>query len=457
MNTFNLINDDCLNALKEIEDNSIDSIITDPPYGLSKTPDIVEVMSKWLAGEDYTHRGSGFMGKSWDSFVPGPAVWRECFRVLKPGGHLIAFAGSRTYDLMALACRFGGFEIRDQGMWLYGSGFPKSLDVSKAVDKLDASKTRRDRQLRFTSWMRETGLTSSQIDRLTNTNMGGHYLALASQPAVPTRDLFEMLRPHISIPVPEWVEELINERTVESENFKGREVVGHSANGIAGGSGEFTSGNERSAGFKAEFDLTKAKTPEAQKWEGWGTALKPAHEPFVIARKPFKGTVADNVLEHGTGGINVDGCRVGDEIISSHNAPKGTFAGGEYDRGSETIYRHTEGRFPANLLHDGSEAVEDVLGDKARYFYSAKAGKKDRNEGLEDSKNNHPTVKPVDLMAYLCRLITPEGGTVLDPFTGSGSTGKAAIREGFKFIGIEMDSEYCEIAKARIEFEINKT
>jgi site-specific DNA-methyltransferase (adenine-specific) len=279
------------------------------------------------------------MGKSWDSFVPGPAVWRECFRVLKPGGHLIAFAGSRTYDLMAIAVRLGGFELRDQGFYLYGSGFPKSLDISKALDKAAGA-----------------------------------------------------------------------EREVDGKAFG---VGKHSNTSIEGGA------------FNSSYDKTKPATPAAQKWQGWGTALKPAHEPFVIARKPLEGTVANNVMKHGVGGLNIDGCRHGE-------------------------------RFPANLLHDNSEAVADILGDKARYFYGTKANKRDRNEGLEDAKNTHPTVKPTDLMAYLCRLVTPPGGTVLDPFMGSGSTGKACAAEGFEFIGVEMDAEYLAIASARISFAYNQ-
>jgi hypothetical protein len=362
MNTQLLVGD-CREQLANIPNDSIDAIVTDPPYEL------------------------GFMGKAWDAsgIAYNVEVWRECLRALKPGGHLLAFSGSRTYHRMACAIEDAGFEIRDQIMWVYGSGFPKS------------------------------------------------------------------------------------------HNLKG----------------------ER---------------------QGWGTALKPAHEPICMARKPFKGTVAENVLAHGTGAINVDGCRVGTEDdLSNHvtnsKAPSVFIAGGTIR--TET---HPQGRWPANLIHDGSEEVltgfpvtdkapaprdggfrEDgaqrgnvdfksgcrptlpvVRGDTgsaARFFYCAKASKRDRDEGcgglearqpthgkghekgglnVSDSKNpqrnHHPTVKPTDLMRYLCRLVTPPGGTVLDPFTGSGSTGKAAMLEGFDFIGIEMSPEYAEIAQARINF-----
>lgn len=200
-----IINLDCLLGMRTcLADNSIDAVVTDPPYGLSKEPDMMEVMKHWMNGDDYVHTGGGFMGKSWDSFVPGPSIWKEVFRVLKPGGHLLAFFGSRTYDLGTLAIRLAGFEIRDQIMWVYGSGFPKSLDVSKAINK------------------------AAGVERT---------------------------------------------------------VIGRSNNGIAGGTGEFTSGNAGTAGYKAEFDLTIATSDEAKQWSGWGTALKPAHEPICVARK----------------------------------------------------------------------------------------------------------------------------------------------------------------------------
>lgn len=416
-----LIHGDCLEVLKEVPDNSVDSIVTDPPYGLS------------------------FMGKKWDYDVPEQAIWEECLRVLKPGGHLLAFAGTRTQHRMAVRIEDAGFEIRDMIAWVYGSGFPKSLDVSKAIDKANGE-TRRERRLRFTEWMRSTGLTSAEINRITDTNMGGHYTTAASQPAIATRNHFEKLRPHFGVDVPEWVEQMVDERTVESENFKRREVVGRSESTAATGGvyGEYGKG----------FDITTAYTDAARQWEGWGTALKPALEPITVARKPFKGTVADNVPEWGTGAINIDGCRVGDNAGWAY--PNGR--GGSGWHGRESLSENlsqpmaaTQGRWPANLTHDGSDEPTELLGAAARFFYCAKASKKDRGE-----ENTHPTVKPTDLMAYLCRLVTPPGGVVLDPFMGSGSTGKAAVREGFRFIGIEMDAEYLAIAEARIAHEAGK-
>lgn len=358
---MSVINMECkLGMQLMIADNSIDAIVTDPPYGLSKQPKMEEVLKHWLAGDDYNATGSGFMGKSWDSFVPGPSIWKEAYRCLKPGAWAVVFAGSRTQDLMALSLRLAGFEIMDTGMWLYGSGFPKSLDISKAIDK--------------------------------------------------------------------------------------------------------------------------SSPDQAKQWEGFGTALKPAYEPFILARKPLDGTYANNVLKHGVGGLNIDGCRIGDEIIKSCAKKKGdsfTSVGNSlgFNGCSESFHY---GRFPANVIHDGLDE------SWAKYFYCAKASKRDRDEGLENlsitsagemtdreegsdglnspragagrttgARNIHPTVKPTELMRYLCRLVTPPNGLILDPFSGSGSTGKGAILEGFNFIGFEMDDKYCEIANQRIKHAHN--
>ena len=327
--TYQLHLGDCLDVLATLPDNSVDSIVTDPPYGLS------------------------FMGKKWDYDVPSVAIWEQCLRVLKPGGHLLAFAGTRTQHRMACRIEDAGFEIRDMIAWVYGSGFPKSLDVSKAIDKAAGAE---------------------------------------------------------------------------------REVVGY-----------------KKQGPRSMFDGGKPlpATLPATLWSGWGTALKPALEPITMARKPLSGTVAETVLQHGTGGINVDGCRVGTEIRLNQSAGNKNL---EHRTTVTTISSHNEtdgreciGRWPANIIHDGSNEAALALKSGARFFYTAKAGKDDR-----ETNNNHPTVKPTTLMAYLCRLVTPPGGTVLDPFMGSGSTGKAATVNGFRFIGIERDPEYHKIAQARI-------
>jgi len=403
-----LHNGDCLDVLRTLDDNSVDSIVTDPPYGLA------------------------FMGKRWDYDVPSVEVWAECLRVLKPGGHLLAFAGTRTQHRMCVRIEDAGFEIRDMIAWVYGSGFPKSHNVSCAIDKANG-----------------------------HPNRGR---------AIPTASTYQA-------------------SDIEQKN-------------------KLTSN---------PVEAYEAKTAAAKQWQGWGTALKPALEPITVARKPLIGTVANNVMRYGTGALNVDECRVGSQ--QRYNPPAGNKAGGNSLNMSAVGMPHNAygslatGRWPANLIHDGSDEVTGLFphttsggGDKAsviasdnrsmsgrnyprqrgaitqpdsgsaaRFFYCAKASKRDRDEGLSlparqyshdgrakpienayqrnesTARNNHPTVKPTDLMRYLCRLVTQPGGVVLDPFMGSGSTGKSAVMEGFSFVGIEREPAYLEIAKARIE------
>jgi site-specific DNA-methyltransferase (adenine-specific) len=410
---------DAWEVLDSLPDNSIDAVVTDPPYEI------------------------GFMNKGWDNtgVAFDRTTWEKVLRVLKPGGHILAFNHSRTFHRMAVAIEDAGFEIRDTIMWLYGSGFPKSHDISKAID-------------------RQAGAE--------------------------------------------------------------REVVGISNNAIAGGTGKHN-GVDNSYGYKEEFDITAPATEQAKQWEGWGTALKPAYEPILLARKPIPTTVADNVLTHGVGGLNIDECRVGDEDTrgKASMTAMGQNSGWNNHNNREVIAGSANGRFPANIIHDGSEEVVDgfpetakagntkpsdmtkgtstfgigqikvnpaIAGDEggsaSRFFYTAKASKKDRDEGLlrdaiaigdgrnksidnafqrgeTPRRNIHPTVKPTDLMQYLIRLIAPKGATVLDIFMGSGSTGKAAMIENverdanYHFIGIDRTEEYMPIAEARIEFGLH--
>jgi DNA modification methylase len=338
MSDWEVIQGDCLDAMPNIPENSIDAIVTDPPYGLA------------------------FMGKAWDHAVPGPEFFAAMLRVAKPGAHLVAFGGTRLYHRMTVAIEDAGWEVRDSLMWLYGSGFPKSHDVSKAIDR----KAGAEREV--------LGVSSVTGER----------------------------------------------RNAGSEKYGGGNGIPQSIN-----------------------LLTAPATDEAKRWHGWGTALKPAWEPIVLARKPLDGTVAANHLRHGCGGLNVDGCRVGTtkDVPSSESTRSGYMKGWAGGHSDNTGFDPNTGRWPANLIL--GEGVTDA--EWSRFFYCPKASKRDRDEN-----NTHPTVKPTDLMRYLCRLVTPQGGTVLDPFTGSGSTGKAAILEGFNFIGIERDTEYVNIAKARI-------
>jgi DNA modification methylase len=371
-----IINGNSLEELKKFPDNYFHSVVTDSPYGLS------------------------FMGKKWDYDVPSVELWQEVFRVLKEGGYLLSFAGTRTQHRMAVNIEDAGFEIRDMIAWVYGSGFPKSHNIGKAVDKLQGNEREE---------IEPTGRYKYSFDN----------------------------------------------------SLKGK--------------------------IYGEYEGNIYQTKGTSEWEGWGTALKPALEPITMARKPFKTSVAENVLKNGVGGINIDGCRV----VLNENEPDNRsrnnkkmsanndswILANKEDKKIEVYNK--QGRFPANFIHDGSDEVKDLFpetksgtgairknakgmfglggdnkanieyGDKgsaSRFFYCAKASKQDREEN-----NNHPTVKPTDLMRYLVRLVTPKNGIVLDCFMGSGSTGKACALEGFEFVGIDLDKDYCEIAKARID------
>ena len=430
--TFSLLRGDCMEQLKRIPDNKIDAIVTDPPYGLTNTDPkhVIDAITHWASGDrGWTPPVSGgFMGKTWDSFVPPPAVWDECFRVLKPGGHLLSFAGTRTFDLMTLSIRFSGFDIRDSIAWLYGSGFPKSMNISKAIDKAAGAE---------------------------------------------------------------------------------REVVGQYASpegttGLNSKDDEYGFG----VGDMSKRLITAPATPEAAQWEGWGTALKPAFEPIVVARKPLsEKTVAANVLLHGTGALNIDASRISTSDKLGGGAEKQTTNDQKNHEGwqrpwmddPEMQAAHAErvranvvkaedlGRFPANVILDESQAAAldeqsgtltsgkpgikrkgndgpaygaesrppgtqmpgfGDSGGASRFFYQAKAPKSERPvvDGVA-----HPTVKPLTLMSYLVKLVTPPGGLVLDPFAGSGTTMEAAVAAGFRTIGIEVTEEYWPLIEARMK------
>ena len=387
---------DCLDAMREMPADSIDAIVTDPPYGLE------------------------FMGKNWDRGAPGVPFWTEALRVAKPGAHLVAFGGTRTFHRLAVAIEDAGWGVRDCLSWLYGSGFPKSLDVSKALDK------------------------AAGVER---------------------------------------------------------EVVGQSD--YAARANKVSRAIEPGGGVRYSEDtrlITAPATDAARQWQGWGTALKPAWEPIILARKPLVGTVAGNVLAHGTGALNIDGCRIGttDNLNGGAYSEGGRgglpgderegVAAGMFAEGGGRIpggFSQPAGRWPANVaLDEEAAAVLDKQtgtlvsgvpgrrrkphettsmagtvgmldrdevgyadsGGASRFFYTAKASRSERGEG-----NTHPTVKPLALMRWLVRLVTPIGGLVLDPFAGSGTTGVAALEEGFMFVGIEREAEYAEIARKRLE------
>lgn len=459
---MSVLNIDCIEGMRMFHDGAFDAIVCDPPYEL------------------------GFMGKAWDAsgIAYSIEMWREALRVLKPGGHLLAFSGSRTYHRMTCAIEDAGFEVRDQIMWVYGSGFPKSLDVSKAIDKARVEDVEPTRVIcrAIRAAMDARGLKSKDLAP----SFGGchprlidHWAArdTDSQPSLPTWEQWEKLRDMLGLGAAHDAEvwRLNGRKGKPGDTYQNAEIVGHHE-GVTPGFGEHR--------FQVADTAIRELSDAARQWEGWGTALKPAHEPICVARKPLVGTVAANVLAHGTGAINIDGCRVGDEI--RYNPPATLPAGGNsLNMSAVGMPQDAEGsmvvgRWPANLIHDGSPEVlaafpaapgqqgataerqqgalygavtpgepgiepRNDTGSAARFFYCAKASKRDRDEG-----NTHPTVKPTDLMRYLCRLVTPPGGLILDPFAGSGSTGKAAKLEGFDFVGFELSAEYTEIANARI-------
>lgn len=375
---------DCVDVLSLLPPACVDACVTDPPYGQS------------------------FMGKDWDSSVPGSHVWEQVYRVLKPGGHVIAFGGTRTYHHLAMGIEEAGFEIRDMLEWVYANGFPKSLDVSKALDRMAGADREKCQPRNSPTYQRSIGNS----------------------------------RPWMTEP-------------------------GH------------------------QIDGPVPVTPDAQRWQGWGSALKPSHEPMCLARKPLIGSIASNVLEHGTGAINVDGCRVGTSRPASCADPKKFTAWKQQDQCVRTDSNHADsrtdlGRWPANLCHDGSPEVlalfpQDSGDDSiARIFFCPKPDSRERNAGIHTAprrkvyngqsaesagmtegsveekfttrpqRNYHPSVKPIDLMRWLCRLVTPPGGVVLDPYMGSGTTGCAAVLEGFRFWGIDQNPAYLALARERI-------
>ncbi len=437
MPDFVVVQGDCLDVLKRAPDNSTDFVLTDPPYGLSSDPDIAEVMRHWVAGEHYEHHDrGGFMGKSWDSFVPGPDYWREVFRVLKPGAFAFVFAGTRTQDLMSISLRFAGFQIRDCIDWLYGTGFPKSRDVSKDLD------------------------------------------AKAGE-----------VRPVVGI---------------DTARLRPNRLYDSGAIGNIGGNGKVSDRSDNGA------TRTAPVSGPAVRFSGFGTALKPAREPIIVAQKPLDGTYAENLLRWGVGALNIDASRIpfaDGEVSPSERTRAAARARGEAGtvktraareaesdgrlerRGDPSVYMAEHagealGRWPANVIVDDevSDGIVEQAGEKARrFFYCAKVSKQERDVGCESLplrsggeatdrqdntqglespragagrgggvRNRHPTVKPVRLLRYLIRLGCPPGGVILDPFVGSGSTGVAAFLEGDQFLGIELEEESAQVAKLRI-------
>ncbi len=464
---------DCLVELRRIPDNSVDAVVTDPPYGIGFMGHTWDTPSS--APGDFVRRGNGKSGAAHKQGANGAGAmdagrydlssranrafqawveeWaRECLRILKPGGHMLAFGGARTWHRLAVGIEDAGFEIRDSIAWLYGSGMPKSMDVSKAVDKLDAAAVRLDRARTFQRWLAQH-MTPKRVNELTGTDMGHHLTTHPSQPAVATAAIFDLLRPHLP-EVPPEIEVLVMERTVESENYARRGSTGKHEKraGVSEWRERYSGGKVADAGERKDVP----HSPEAAEWQGWGTGLKPAFEPVVVARKPlpYRVTVAANVLEHGTGAINIAATMIPHrdeaDLATSRKKNPGRVELVEsdvYGAGRAQQRVNDAGRWPTNVLLDEHTAAD--LADVARYFYVAKAAKSERPVAPDGTV--HPTVKPLAIMRYLLRLIVAPGGVVVDPFAGSGTTLEAAYLEGFEAIGCEMTPEYWPLIAARIE------
>ena len=479
---------DALERMRELPDNSVHAIVTDPPYGLR------------------------IMGRAWDHGVPGEPFWREALRVAVPGAALVAFGGTRTHHRLWCAIEDAGWKIQDGLLWLYGQGFPKSRDISKAIDAGFRSDESGEYQwspasapsadvyavTAFVKAARErSGKSNAEIDAAFGFNgMAGHWTSSASQPAVPTWPQWERLKALLgfSDEMDAMVERINGgkgDRSLENTALARREVVGVHERAAMGQTWRANYGD--TADLTPKVVLGDGATEAARAWAGWGTALKPAWEPIVLARKAVIGNIAANVLAYGAGGLNVDGCRI------PFNGPEGAWPGDSgkeyaapgFEGGfSEAGCRNERGRWPANVMLDPEAAgILDEqtreLGGASRFFFCAKPSTGERERGLESLpgrtlarsggaqsaeasaedyaaaqgiglnrvqrvKNHHPTIKPVELMQWLCRLVAPPGGVVLDPFCGSGSTGVAARREGLGFVGVEIDPDFAAIARRRI-------
>jgi DNA modification methylase len=490
---------DCREQIVTLADNSIDACVTDPPYALTQASrggsprnnDPATPYGRTKLGE------RGFMGKQWDTgeVAFDPAFWAEVLRVLKPGGHIIAMGGSRTYHRLACAIEDAGFEIRDTIMWVYGSGFPKSHDVSKGIDKARTEDVEPVRVIcrAIRQAMDNLGLKSKDLVQHfdgCHPRLIDHWAArdTDSQPALPTWRQWQTLQQVLSLDcsLDEEVWRLNERKGTLGEAWQTAQVVGSEmrpdTTQVRAGFVGMTAPDGKTP--LRSVDLRAANSDAARQWQGWGTALKPSWEPCVLARKPLgEKTVAANVLAHGTGALNIDGCRVANDGDNAR-ANKGGYLGLQGGNRPDLPYTANLGRWPANLIHDGSDEVVAAFpdapgqqavtgpqyerkngvtwehnhvsyseprndsGSAARFFYTSKADADDR------LGSKHPTVKPLDLIQYLVRLITPKNGTVLDPFAGTGTTGEAAFREGMRAVLIEREAEYQDDIRRRMKLAL---
>lgn len=443
---------DSLQILKTLPADSVDSVVTDPPAGI------------------------GLLNLEWDKDKGGKDQWitwlteimAECHRVLKPGSHALVWAIPRTSHWTATALEDAGFHVKDVITHIFGSGFPKSTAIDKAIDRAKYSDT--DLVFKVTAWIRdrrdELGLTNKRLDEIAGVRGGAcHWTARPphGQPHIPTLERWEKLEAVLG-PAPEWISQIIKPANELGDNWKTRAVLGQYSKDSGGiGGVPFRAANR---------DITEPTLEESKKWKGWGTALKPASEHWILVQKPISShNIAANVKKFGTGAINVDASRIPihGKIPSTTNLNfrDGGFIWDTSERSRSSVYhQHPNGRFPANLLitrSNESDCPARMMNDQAEsdtevaqyfknfkpetpFFYCKKPSKVEK--GFD---NSHPTVKPLRLMRYLCKMITPPMGIVLDPFMGSGSTGVAALFENFKFVGIEREEAYHQIAEKRLK------
>jgi DNA modification methylase len=439
-----LLPGDCADKLRELADASVDAVVTDPPYEI------------------------GVVDMAWDStgIAYSVALWREVLRVLKPGGHLLAFGSPRTYHRMTCAIEDAGFEIRDSIHWIHGNGFPKGIDVSKAIDR---RRYDRGAVLSVTRFIREardrSGKKNADINAELGVSMACHWTG-QSQPAVPNREQWEKLKTLLGFgdEMDAEVARLCERKGKLGEAWERRAITGqHDEPPPAN---QWQARQKRTNAGPARERRDEPATDAAREWQGWGTTLKPAHEPIVVARKPLTGSVADNVLEFRTGALNLNACRIpnlsenatGDGrlpanvILDSEAANQLDQQTGVRKSGKRAadVARANRGGYSGLTTTMPSPVCYGEGGGASRFFYVPKASPAERRAGLSDDAPRHPTIKPVTLMRYLVRLVTPPGGIVLDPFTGSGTTGIATVLEGARFIGIEREPDYIAIAQARI-------
>lgn len=481
-----VIHGDCIATMRAMEANSIDAVVTDPPYHLTSIVDRFgkpgSAPAKHGTDGAFARASKGFMGQEWDGgdIAFRVETWAEAYRVLKPGGHLVAFAASRNSHRMTCAIEDAGFEIRDSLIWIYGTGFPKSLNIGKAIDKIGGVHPNWNATA-YSYAVIASGYTHADVDAHVGIKASSCYWARTDHRAcVPLYRHWQAARSFLGL----------GDDFAKVTDAADREVIGKShkdSSPLAGNNdGTWSDGQ-----VDGSYGITAPATPEAAQWQGWGSALKPAHEPIVLARKPLDNcTIAANVLKHGVGGINIDSCRVEGAFVSGWSKAPGTKSVGGImnvtDEARDAKPDSAIGRFPANVLHDGSDEVMAAFaafgerpgqqgrartdnavqgnsvygslkhvtanpeprgdtGTAARFFYSAKASAADR------AGSKHPTVKPLALMRWLCRLICPPGGTILDPFAGSGTTLQAAHECGLNAIGCEQSAEYVEDINRRLD------